>query len=123
MDKHTAVLQIHIDTRANKQSVKPTNDGLYLPYSTVSDYIQRLAAHEVTTGEKITVAVWVEQNKKKQGSTLFVSKEVRNRKQTIVVAREGHNTPMLQKHLLKIFESVAGCTRKQADNYDQHVVD
>ena len=113
-DEHAAVLQLHVDARRSKHSVKPTNDNVLTPsYMTVSNYIRRLASHAVTTGEQLTVQEWIEQHKKKAGRNALLSKEVRNRIQNIIAVRDGRNTPMLRKHVLEIIESVMGCTKNK----------
>ena len=74
--------------------------------------------HKKATSERLAVSEWIDQYKKNKGQNLLLSNEVRGRIQNIIVARDGsRNSPMGLKDILKIIQSVAGCTPKQADNY------
>ena len=73
--------------------------------------------HKKATSERLAVSEWIDQYKKNKGQNLLLSNEVRGRIQNIIVARDGRNSPMGRKDILKIIQSVAGCTPKQADNY------
>ena len=115
-EEHTDILQAHVDAKNNKSDVA---DIILIvpPPSTINDYVRRLADHKKATGENITVAEWIDQYKRKGGRNPLISEDVRDCIQDIIVARDGRNTPMARKHILEIIESVAECTKKQAENY------
>ena len=70
------------------------------------------------TSERLAVSEWIDQYKQNEGQNLLLSNnEVRGKIQHTIVARDGRNSPMGHKDILKIIQSVAGCTPKQADNY------
>ena len=121
-EEHTDILQAYVDARNNQGNVADTIT-IIPPRTTVTDYVQRLADHKEATGENITVAEWIDQYKRKGGRNPVISKDVRDRIQDIIVARDGRNNPMQRKEIIEIIESVGGSTKKQADNYYQHCVD
>ena len=70
------------------------------------------------TSERLAVSEWIDQYKQNEGQNLLLSNNVVLGKiQHTIVARDGRNSPMGHKDILKIIQSVAGCTPKQADNY------
>ena len=106
----------------NNKKLPLTGHALPPPRITNNDYVKRLIDHEKSTGEKLTVSEWIDQYKKNQGQNLLLSNKVRGRIQNIIVARDGRNSPFGCKDILKILESVAGCTLNQADNYNCYAV-
>ena len=114
---HPEILQAHVDVRGTKKVVPLTDFSFIPPRSTVSDYIRRLNKHEEATGEKLSVAEWIEQHKQTPGPPSIISKEVRDRIQNIIVARDARNNPLKRLDIIEIISSVAGCSQKQADNY------
>ena len=121
-EEHADILQAHVDARNNKSDVADTI-LIAPPRTTINDYVRRLANHKEATGENITVAEWIDQYKRKGGRNPIISKDVRDRIQDILVARDGRNNPMQRKDIIEIIGSVSGSTNKQADNYYQHCVD
>ena len=76
------------------------------------------------TSERLAVSEWIDQYKQNEGQNLLLSNnEVRGKIQHTIVARDGRNSPMGHKDILKIIQSVAGCTPKQADNYYCYAVE
>ena len=116
-DNHPDILQAHVDARKNKQQVPMTTYPIYPPRTTINEYVKRLNNHEEATGEKLSVAEWIDQYKNNKGPNSIISDEVRDRIQNIIVARDGRNSPLKRKDILEIIASVAGCSQKQADNY------
>ena len=118
-EEYPDILQAYVDMKTKQKQV-PLTSVPRPPRTTVNDYLKRLNKHEEATGERITVAEWINQYKKSRGRNPLISQDIRNRIQNIVVVRDGRNNPMTRKHIIEIIESVGQCTKVQATNYYNH---